>query len=579
MYETDIEKLVNSFKNIEKLYAENKIEEVKSLIKNYLEFLPTDSETLTTLGVILFEQKLYEESIPLFENALKIDSKNPVYLTNLGASLKEIGKLDEAIVLFNNALKIDPNLFSALYNLANTYQKLGSFVLSEKWYCYAININPLFAPSYNNLGTLYKDRGKLDLAITCFLRAIECDPTNAIIFSNYLFCLNYLFIDKELCFKEHKKYSSYSKYIPSFFPITSLYKKQLNVGYVSPDFRKHSIAHFMYPILHGHSYKVKVFCYSDTKKEDAVTDELKKVSDYWRNTSLMSNEVLYTLIKSDKIDILVDLAGHSGDNRMVLFSMKPAKIQISYLGYPNTTGLKEINYKITEEVIDDSDKYYTEKLVRMTNMLCYNPLFKTPDISELPCLKNKFLTFGSFNNRVKINDKVINTWSKLLKNTPDSKLILKSSLKTDKHSRLQLLLKFIEQGVDSSRITILPYLSIYEHLESYNLIDISLDTFPYNGTTTTIESLWMGVPVIALKGDRHCSRMGESILYKVGMTEWVMSSINEYKIPVSIEEVGYLRTTLRNRILNSCLVNEKLFIKELEQIYFKMYNGEENCEL
>jgi len=568
--------IFSSFKEIGKLYVSGEIDKVTELIKQYLILYPEDKETITLLGVINFDAKNYNVAYELFLQAVSLDDKNALYWNNLGAVLREQRKPKEAILCFEKAIKFNEHYSEAAYNIGSSYQLLGELSLAEQWYDYAIVKNPKSHLSYNNLGNVYKNQGRIEEALCAFSKAIHYG-TDPIYNSNYLFCLNYLEkSSRKSVFDKHVKLVKRgSTPLYSMNNIDYKSKHRLRVGYVSADFRTHSVAFFLYPIFRKRN--VETFCYYNHPKSDKVTTLLRDNSDHWRDIYSLSDYKVFQMIKDDNIDILVDLSGHSGGNRLNLFSMKPASIQVSYLGYPNTTGLKEMDYRITDEFTDPtgiSDKFYTEKLVRMPTFLCYNPMVENLYNEEPPCLRKRYITFGCFNNRAKINDTTIKIWSKLLLSIPYSKLILKSSISFDKRVKEELIFLFMKNGVDASRIKILPYLTLQEHIESYSLIDISLDTFPYNGTTTTLESLYSGVPVISLMGDRHASRVGASILSQLGLENWIIPSKDKYiKISKNLTDVNnliFLRKTLREKIKGSLLMNETVFVSRLEEEYNKM---------
>ncbi|MFZ3046578.1 MAG: FkbM family methyltransferase [Desulfatirhabdiaceae bacterium] len=357
--------------------------------------------------------------------------------------------------------------------------------------------------------------------------------------------------------------------------------RRIRVGYVSPDFRGHSVAFFIHPLIQGHNREqIEVYCYADVAKPDEVTQVMMANTDHWRNIHRMSDDQVFQSIQKDQIDILVDLTGHSGNNRMKLFARKPAPVQVAYLGYPNTTGLRTMDYRITDATADPpgiTDRYYTEDLIRLAGgFLCYHPSQGSPDISDTPCLKNGYITFGSFNNRAKINSKVIALWSDLLKQVDNSRLILKSSISSDQDTKKQLLSLFVQNGIDASRIEILPYLPFSEHLKQYHRVDIALDTFPYNGTTTTCEALWMGVPVIVLAGNTHASRVGVSILGQLAFHEGIATSEDDYiqKAVMLASDTDFLqswRKFCRQKMQASSLMDEINFVMKIEAAYRRMW--------
>ncbi|MGY9060406.1 MAG: O-linked N-acetylglucosamine transferase, SPINDLY family protein, partial [Candidatus Puniceispirillales bacterium] len=305
-------------------------------------------------------------------------------------------------------------------------------------------------------------------------------------------------------------------------PVNKNCGERLRIGYVSPDFRQHSVAYFFEPLLENHNPNtIETFCYYNNKVVDATTKRLMTASDHWRSIYKISDQDVVDLIKNDKIDILVDLSGHTGNNSLLIFAQKPASIQVAWLGYPNTTGLSAIDYRFTDIIADpigEADDLHSEKLFRLPNgFQCYKGDQTVPVGIELPQKRQDYVTFGSFNNFMKITPEVIKTWSKILLAVPKSVLLLKcNQLNQDENPYLKL---FKNEGITEDRLKVYERLSsMHEHLELYNSIDIGLDPFPFNGATTTCEALWMGVPVITLLGDRHVARVGASILNNVGLT-------------------------------------------------------------
>ena len=259
--------------------------------------------------------------------------------------------------------------------------------------------------------------------------------------------------------------------------------------------------------------EVEIFCYAEVKRPDRMTAKIRGLADQWRSTVGMGDDALARRIFEDRIDILVDLAGHTANSRLKVFARKPAPVQVTWLGYPGTTGLPVMDYRLTDEITDpegDGDQYYTETRVRLKDgFLCYLPPDDAPAVSSPPVLKSGGITFGSFNNLAKVNEKVVDLWSRILCRVPGSSLLLKSKPLADKPTQRRYIDLFIKNGVMPDQIKMLSATaSIPEHLACYDRVDIGLDPFPYNGATTTCEALWMGVPVVVLRGDRHAGRVG-----------------------------------------------------------------------
>jgi len=354
--------------------------------------------------------------------------------------------------------------------------------------------------------------------------------------------------------------------------------RRIKIGYVSPDFRRHSVASFIESTLKTHHHEeFEVFCYSDVLSPDTITKRLQNHADQWRNITGVTDENVAELIRKDRIDILIDLAGHTGGNRILLFARKPAPVQVSWIGYPATTGLAAMDYKIVDAFTDPlgmTEEFYTEKLIRMPgSFLCYQPEKVSPGVGPLPALSSGHITFGSFNYFPKVSSEAAALWSAILNALPNSRLILKSRTFSDDAASEDALAIFTRHGLSADRIELLSSVPAFtEHLDMYNLIDIALDTFPYNGTTTTCEALWMGVPVITLAGKTHASRVGTSLLSNIGLPDFIAESPEEYlqiaiTIANDIPRLQSVRMNIRSSMLRSAVMDAKRFTGNLEQCY------------
>jgi len=329
--------------------------------------------------------------------------------------------------------------------------------------------------------------------------------------------------------------------------------------------------------------QVDVFCYSDEKHPDDITARIRKLAHHWRSIAGMTDVEVARQIFEDRVDILVDLAGHTAHNRQPVFARRPAPVQASWLGYPNTTGVPVIDYRITDAVADpegEADRYYSETLIRLRHgFLCYAPNRDTPAIAKLPASESGTVTFGSFNNLAKINSRVIAVWSKILDFVPNSRLLLKGKQLSDEFSQKRFYELFSQNGICADRIKMLPTTrTIPEHLNLYSAVDIGLDPFPYNGTTTTCEAIWMGVPVISLYGDRHASRVGASILTRIGYKDLITRTEKDYikkavELAGNIERLVWLRAGMRLNMQQSPLCDAESFGQEMERAYRSMWQN------
>jgi predicted O-linked N-acetylglucosamine transferase (SPINDLY family) len=355
----------------------------------------------------------------------------------------------------------------------------------------------------------------------------------------------------------------------------------MRIGYVSSDLRKHSVAYFLEPLLAHHDpARFEITCYFSHKDADATTARLKGLAHRWRDVADLDDDQLLRTITDDGIDVLVDLNGHTGGNRLPVFARRAAPVQVSFIGYPDTTGVTQMDFRISDEIADPSgsERYCTESLVRLPGcFLCYQPPDKAPDVERPPFEKNGFITFGSFNNLAKVNPGVISLWARLLSENPECRLIIKNPSLTDKATRERYQALFVAEGIVPERLGLLGYIPEDNgHLGAYARIDVALDSFPYNGTTTTCEAMWMGVPVVTLRGDRHCSRVGASLLTAGGFTEWIAASEQQYcdiaqRLALERGQIAELRTSMRERIRRSALCSAEGYTRNVELAYVSMY--------
>jgi protein O-GlcNAc transferase len=352
-------------------------------------------------------------------------------------------------------------------------------------------------------------------------------------------------------------------------------ERRLRIGYVSADFRTHSVSFFVEPLLAHHDRdRVESFCYAQVTAPDATTERLKAASHHWRPIADLDDAALRGCIHQDAIDILIDLSGHTAGNRLSALAAKPAPITVTWLGYPGTTGLPGIDYRITDAIADPpgmTEHLYTETLVRLPHgFLCYHPPAEAPPVAPLPAAARQHVTFGSFNTLSKMTPEVVAAWAQILLAVPDARLLLKSRLLRDQGIRDRLATRFGQRGIGGDRLEFRgPVSSLADHLAAYGDVDIALDPFPYNGTTTTCEALWMGVPVLTLAGDRHAARVGASVLSQLGLAQFIATDVAAYadmaaRLAGDSAVLGRLRASLRDRVRLSPLRDEKGFAGDFE---------------
>ncbi len=587
----------------------------------YLEAIALNpaAEIHTAYAGLLAGQGQIDAAIAQFEAAVAQDPKNPQAWNNLSGPLKLRGRLKECLaalrkavalapgnaLIHNNlalalrleegavealehaklAISLKPDYADAYLNLGYILNLLGQHEAAVTALHRAIAIDPGNAIYHGALGHALNGQGAVEDAILAFRRSLDLDPSSALVRSNLLMTLCYSTdMPPEDLFAEHKRFNDIhqSKIPPAPHANARDPAKRLRVGYVSPDFRTHSVSYFFEPVLAGHDRNaVELFLYANHLHGDAVSDRLRKMADHWREIRGLTDVEADALIRSDGIDILVDLAGHSADNRLPLMARKPAPIQGSWIGYPNTTGLSAIDFRFTDAIADppgQSDAWHTEKLIRLAGgFLCFRPPEEAPAIEPIKPRGLGQVVFGCFNNHSKVSPYVTRLWADLLKELPEAVLMLKNRSMDDPRARAEILDRFASNGIDPQRIkTVGRIPGRGGHLAAYNLVDISLDTHPYSGTATTCESLWMGTPVVTLAGPTHVSRVSASLLHRVGLDDLVATSPEEYvlkavSLALDHARLQELRQTLRARLQASPLLDAKACAENVEAAYRRLW--------
>ena len=561
------------------------LDEAIAAYRQAIAIKPDYAEAHSNFGNALKNQGRLDEAVAAHRQAITVKPDFAEAHSNLGNALKNQGKLDEAIAAYRQAIAIKPDYAEAHSNLGNALKNQGKLEAAIASYRQAIATDPDLAEAHSNLGIALSNQGKLEEAIASYRQAIATNPDLAEAHSNLLFCLNY--DDKSTAaqlFAAHREWDErYGRPLsrPTVYANERETERRLRVGYVSPDFRQHSVAYFLEPLLKGHDRQaVEVFCYAEVRQPDSVTARLHGLADHWLTTVGLSDDELAERIRADGIDILVDLAGHTAHNRLPVFARKPAPVQATWLGYPNTTGLEAIDYRLVDAVTDpagEADAWASETLVRLEGgFLCYGGLRDAPEPTAPPCLNAGTVTFGSFNNPAKVSAATFDAWARLLARLPQARLLLKGKPFADA-TRALFLAHLGERGVAAERVELVAWLpNNAAHLALYDRIDIALDPFPYNGATTTCEALWMGVPVVTLRGDRHAGRVGASLLGQIGLPDLIANSVEEY-VEIALALAGDpgrlhdLRRSLRPRLAESPLCDGHAFARKVEVAYRAMW--------
>ena len=577
----------DTYFSLGRLYSEtNRAEDAIGCYQKLLQIQPHNGKALINLGNAFYGQRKLHEAIACYQKALQLNPENAEAAYNMANALLAQDRLEQALDLFQTALALKPNWAELSNNMGTAFQRKGQLSNARNCFKRALDIQPDYAEAMNNLGIVFRNQGEIKAAIGCYRTALETDPTYSEAHSNLLFCLNYdsavtqkdAFV--EACNWWHRHGLAGAN---AFVHLnTNAPCRRLRIGYVSPDFRWHSVGFFFLPLIAAHNHDdFEIFCYSEVKQPDQFTHQIKAHADHWYSTVGRTNAAVAERIYSDQIDILVDLAGHTANNRLGVFTSKPAPIQITWLGYPNTTGLTTIDYRLTDSIADPpeaTDHLYSESLVRLPQgFLCYGPPENAPAVSVPPAKETGRITFGSFNALPKMNAEVIAVWSEILRQVSGSSLLLKCKQLADKPTQKNYLEEFTRNGISPDQVRMIAHTpSFREHLAWYNKIDIGLDPFPYNGTTTTCEALWMGVPVISLQGERHSARVGASILSNIGLTELIARTPKAYirkaiELALNCDRLQELRSGMRSRIASSPLTDAEGFARGMESVYDQVW--------
>lgn len=607
-------------------YAAGAWDEAAALYRQACDSAPEIGFLRINLALALQELGRFEEALAAFEEAELLGEATVNLYYNRGVLLQRLKQLDTARHAFEQALAIDPGHINSwinlsavclasddyagalhccghglhgdpcnvalIANLATVYGKLFRFEESLAWYMRMLELVKAEerAELLGRIANCLSDLWMIDDAIACFDLAVKSSGDafqKRALASTRLFVLHYSTKwSASAIAAEHRAWGQqYFKPAPARnFTNSRNPDRPIRVGYLSPDLKIHAVVFFLQPVLAAHNPdQVTVYCYSDVQKPDAVTYQIKESHNViWRDSSCLDDAALQELIMQDQIDILVDLAGHTALNRLPLFAGRAAPVQVSWIGYPSSTGLTEMDYRITDAWADPpgmTEHLHTEQLLRMPDsFLCYRPGGDFPEPGEPPCLSSGLITFGSFSNFKKVTPATLELWASILAAVSGSRLVFRArGMIADRFNR-EIAPIFASQGVDPQRITVLGHArSVVENLSDYRKIDIALDTFPYHGTTTTCESLCMGVPVVTLEGDAHVSRVGISLLNTVGLHGFIAKTENEYRtLAVGLANdsalLHALRYNLRERLLDSPLTDNVTFTCHLEQLYRQIWH-------
>ncbi|OHE61823.1 MAG: hypothetical protein A2X71_07460 [Thiobacillus sp. GWE1_62_9] len=543
------------------LKEQDKLEEAVARYREAIRLKPRYVEAYNNLANALNTLGRQDEAIACYQQAVAIRPYAAELHCNLGNTLYEQGLLTEAIAACREALRLRPDYAEACDGLGNALRALGQLDEAVEFGRQAVLLKPEDAGACSNLGNSLRDQGKLEEAIACFRQALSIQSDSPTTYSNLLYTMQYMStVTPAEAFSEHQRYAE--QYEAPFkanrmpHPNSRDPERRLRIGYVSGDFNNHAVAFFIEPILASHDKsQVEIYCYYNHTKHDGHTERIAAYADHWLACSRMSDEALADRIRADGIDILVDLSGHTGHNRLPMFARKPAPLQATWIGYAGSTGLTAMDYRITNAEMDPpglTERYHSETLLRMPDTgVAYRPEPGCPPVNPLPALTSGEFVFASLNNLIKTNPSVVALWARILNALPHARLMLGNV--TDSGTRQRVIDQFGQAGVTTDRLILQPRMSLNDYLALHHQIDLALDPFPYNGGTTTMHALWMGVPVVTLVGEHMVSRCAVPLLSRVGLDEFITHSEDAYfqravQMAQDLPGLNRIRQSIRERM-------------------------------
>ncbi len=595
-----------------KLQRSGRTKEAESAFRQLISKNARHHRALSALGILMFETGRVEEATRYLERAVQVEP-NPKYLTNLGEVYRRQGRLDVAAEAFGRILETEPSYPDARLNLASVLGEAGVYApalellqqaaafgpdgprlrVTLAWVLFRLNrpdeslvharraveLAPDLASAHGQLGDALDATGEKAAALESYRRATELDPSNDRSHSDLIVAmLSGPDYDARAVFTEARAWAErHAEPLRKYLRAHENDKdpeRRLRIGYVSPDFRAHAIQQFLVPLFEHHERAAfEIFLYSSVDRPDAETEWYRTFAgDHFRDIRPLDDVAAAELVRRDRVDILVDLALHSAGGRLRTFACKPAPVQMSWLGYVGTTGLDTIDYRITDPFVDPPGTElgaYSEACLHLPETLwCYSALDTELSVGALPALGAGHVTFGSQNTYRKLHDAVFVLWARVLNAVPRSRLFLYA----EEHARERLRRVFAHEGIDADRIVLGGRVSRHEYLERYGRIDIGLDTFPFNGATTTLDAAWMGVPVVSLSGSSGLQRAGVSIATNLGLPELFASSEDGFvetatALARDLDRLSKLRAELRSRLETSPLGDAPRFARHLEAAY------------
>lgn len=565
------------------LHNRGDLSAAQALYEKVLATNPGVPDAMHLLGTLHGAQGRSEQARSLIERAIKANPGVAAYHHNLGVVLESLADLDSAAESLVKATVLSPRYVDAWDKLAGVQVRLGKFADAIESYQRVLELAPRDVCAWSNLAGVFTITGEVENALFCYRTALQIDPNSPIINSNYLFTSNYdETASSSAHYELHRKFGELLEArpgAPALPPNPSPPGAKLRLGFVSGDFRHHPVGFFLESVLSQLDRdRFSIFLYPTIDQQDEVSQRFRALSERWTSLWGLDDDAAAALINDDQIDILVDLAGHTGNNRLGIFARRPAPVQVTWLGYFATTGLSAIDYILVDSHLcaPDDQRFFSEKLLFLPRTrLCFTPPDVDLDVNPLPALTNGVVTFGCFNNLAKLNAQVIRTWSAVLVAVPGARLLIKAQGLSDVSVRERLATAFAEHGVGAERLLFEGWTDRRTYLAAYHQVDIALDPYPFTGGTTSVEALWMGVPVLTLCGDRMVSRQGGSMLANLQLGEWIAPTEEAYvssaaRYAADLPVLSQLRQTLRPRLLASPLCDARSFARDLAGAFLVM---------
>jgi predicted O-linked N-acetylglucosamine transferase (SPINDLY family) len=567
------------------LQQKRELDEAIAAYRQALAIQPNLAETQNNLGNALRDKGRMEEAIAAYSRALQLKPNMHEAYCNLGGAWSDMGRPNEAIASYQQCLRLSPGYVDAHTSLGIALLENGQPDGAMASIREALRLKPNDVIAHNVLARIYKEQGQVEEAVVTYRRAFALKPDRADIHSNLLYALHYHpGYDAQAILEEHRRWAQMHAE-----PLASEIRprdndrspdRKLKIAFLSPDLCGHPVGRSLLPLFESRdSRQLEIVCYSDVRRGDVVTSKLKGLADQWQDVFALSDERVAEKIRQDRIDILVDTTLHTAHNRLLVFARQPAPVQLTMLGPPTTTGLATMHYRLTDPYLDPpgvSEGDYTETSIRLPD--CFW-VYQAPAIeilpSDLPALTNGFVTFGCLNRFAKASGPALELWLRILQTVPNSRLMIQSQPggHLDRVGKL-----FAEGGIASDRVQFVAKTSQEEYFRRYRQLDICLDPFPYNGHTSSMDGLWMGVPSVALRGRTAVGRGGVSILSNLGLTDWIADSPEQYvsiaaQMAGDLPRLAELRRTLRGRMEASPLMDGPRFARNVESAFRQMWRN------